>query len=161
MLPEPKIRSLSPKKLVGISTTMSLVHNTTGELWRNFMMRRSQIENKVDKYLYSLQNYSPSYFERFSPTNTFEKWAAVEVNNFDQIPDGMSGLELTGGLYAVFLYQGASSEGAKVFHYIFNVWLPQSGYLLDNRLHFELLGEKFKNNDPSSEEEFWIPVRAK
>jgi GrpB-like predicted nucleotidyltransferase (UPF0157 family) len=25
----------------------------------------------------------------------------------------------------------------------------------------ELLGEKYKNNDPSSEEEFWIPIKAK
>jgi predicted transcriptional regulator YdeE len=32
---------------------------------------------------------------------------------------------------------------------------------IDNRPHFEVLGDKYKNNDPSSEEEIWIPIRKK
>jgi len=32
---------------------------------------------------------------------------------------------------------------------------------LDNRPHFEVLGEKYKNGDPESEEEIWIPVKEK
>jgi AraC family transcriptional regulator len=39
--------------------------------------------------------------------------------------------------------------------------LPNSAYELDDREHFELLGEKYKNNDPNSEEEIWIPIRPK
>lgn len=27
--------------------------------------------------------------------------------------------------------------------------------------HFEVLGEKYKDNDPTSEEEIWIPIKAK
>lgn len=30
------------------------------------------------------------------------------------------------------------------------MWLPNSDYLLDDRPHFELLGDKYKNNDPNS-----------
>jgi AraC family transcriptional regulator len=37
--------------------------------------------------------------------------------------------------------------------------LPASGYELDDRPHFEILGERYKNNDPDSEEELWFPVR--
>jgi AraC family transcriptional regulator len=40
-------------------------------------------------------------------------------------------------------------------------WLPSSDYVLDNRPHFEILGEKYKINDPESEEKIWIPVRKK
>lgn len=40
-------------------------------------------------------------------------------------------------------------------------WLPASDYNLDNRPHFEVLGEKYKNNDPTSEEEIWIPIKLK
>jgi AraC family transcriptional regulator len=43
--------------------------------------------------------------------------------------------------------------------YIFNTWLPKSGYQLDRRPHFEILGEKYKNNNPDSEEEIWIPIQ--
>jgi AraC family transcriptional regulator len=43
--------------------------------------------------------------------------------------------------------------------YIFNTWLPQSNYQLAPRPHFEILGEKYKNNHPDSEEEIWIPIQ--
>lgn len=46
-----------------------------------------------------------------------------------------------------------------VFRNIFGVWLPASGYTLDRRPHFEVLGEKYKNADPNSEEEIWIPIK--
>jgi AraC family transcriptional regulator len=49
----------------------------------------------------------------------------------------------------------------KTFQYIFGTWLPNSEYVLDNRPHFEILGEKYKNDDPTSEEEIWIPIKAK
>jgi AraC family transcriptional regulator len=42
---------------------------------------------------------------------------------------------------------------------MFREWLPASGYELDDRPHFEILGERYKNNDPDSEEELWFPVR--
>jgi AraC family transcriptional regulator len=67
---------------------------------------------------------------------------------------------LSGGEYAVFDYKGSSNDSS-IFQYIFMNWLPNSGYNLDNRPHFEVLGEKYKNNDPTSEEEIWIPIRNK
>jgi len=71
------------------------------------------------------------------------------------------GIFLSSGLYAVFHYIG-SSTGISIFHQnIFNVWLPSSDYLLDDRPHFEILGEKYKNNDPLSEEDIWIPIKPK
>ena len=68
---------------------------------------------------------------------------------------------LPGGLYAVFLHKGAATTGPKTFQYIFGTWLPESDYSLDIRPHFEILGEKYKNDDPDSEEEIWIPIKPK
>jgi AraC family transcriptional regulator len=34
-------------------------------------------------------------------------------------------------------------------------------YFLDDRPHFEILGDKYKNGDPDSEEEIWIPIKQK
>jgi AraC family transcriptional regulator len=53
------------------------------------------------------------------------------------------------------------TTASKTFEYIFETWLPNSDYLVDNRLHFELLGEKYKNKDLDSEEEIWIPIQLK
>lgn len=107
-----------------------------------------------------MQIYPPLYYKQFRPNNEFEKWATVEVKSFEKIPNGMKSFILKGGLYAVFDYKGLSSDNS-IFQCIFSEWLPSSEYLVDNRLYFEVLGTKYKNNDPNSEEEIWIPIKEK
>jgi AraC family transcriptional regulator len=126
------------------------------------MPRRKEIRNKLNAELISVEIYDQNLdFKDFNPNTVFEKWAAVEVLAFEEIPENMETLTLTGGLYAVFLYKGAANECASTFRYIFGTWLPASGYSLDNRPHFEVMGEKYKGNDPASEEEIWIPIEPK
>jgi AraC family transcriptional regulator len=139
---------------------MSLADNKTGELWKSFMPRRREVTNNLTNDLISMQVYKPQHFADFKPTNEFEKWATVEVSDFENVPKEMDKFILPGGLYAVFDYKGSSTDSS-VFHYIFGTWLPNSDCLLDDRPHFEVLGEKYKNADPNSEEEIWIPVRKK
>jgi len=73
----------------------------------------------------------------------------------------METFTIPAGMYAVFLYKGTPAEFGPTFNYIFNTWLPGSAYEADDRPHFEVLGEKYKNNDPESEEEIWVPIRLK
>ncbi len=154
-----RIETLSETKLIGKHMTMSLSDNKTGELWRSFMLRRKEIQNNIGTTLYSMQVYDPSYFIHFDPNKIFEKWATIEVTDFETVPDGMETITLSSGLYAVFIHKGDASTGPQIFRYIFETWLPGSEYVLDHRPHFEKLGEKYKNNDPDSEEEIWIPVK--
>jgi AraC family transcriptional regulator len=157
MLPEIKI--LTEKKLIGLRLSMSFADNQTFRLWQSFMPRRKEIINNISVELISLQVYPPSFDFTFANlTIPFDKWAAVEVADFNSIPEEMESLILIGGLYAVFHYKGLSSD-TKIFRYIYGVWLPNSIYVLDNRLHFEILGEKYRNNDPASEETIWIPIK--
>lgn len=137
---------------------MSFLNNRTGELWRNFMPERKKITNSLTREVISLQIYKPNHFENFNPATEFEKWAAVEVPDFDNMPDNFETFILANGLYAVFDYKG-SSDDSSIFQYIFQTWLPASGYILDDRPHFEILGEKYKNQHPDSEEEIWIPIK--
>lgn len=157
---EPRIVTLKEKKLVGKRLVMSLSDNKTGELWRSFMPRRKEISNNLTSDLISMSRYKPSHFADFKLSNEFEKWAAVEVSDFDRVPNDMETIALPVGLYAVFNYKGSSTDDG-IFQFIFGVWLPKSAYLLDDRPHFEVLGERYKNADPDSEEEIWIPIRAK
>src|SRR5688572_13968251 len=101
----PKITQLSIKKLIGLNTIMSLANNKTAQLWKTFMPRRKEIENKLNSDLFSIQIYPAGYFDHFNPQNEFEKWAAVEVSDFDRIPVGMHGFTLSAGTYAVFNYK--------------------------------------------------------
>jgi AraC family transcriptional regulator len=157
----PKIETSTEKKLVGKSMTMSYADYKIGQLWGSFMPRRKEITNSVTNDLISMVVYPPTHFTNFKPTNEFERWAAVEVTNLDSVPEGMETFTLPSGLYAVFLYKGTSTDISNFYQHIFTVWIPNSDYVLDNRPHFEILGEKYKNNDPSSEEEIWIPIKMK
>ncbi|WP_026762929.1 GyrI-like domain-containing protein [Sediminibacterium salmoneum] len=155
----PRIEYLKEKKLVGKRLAMSLANNKTGELWQQFLPKRREISNHINNDLISMQVYAPTYFSDFKPSNEFEKWASVEVANFEKVPAAMETFTLAGGLYAVFDYKGSSNDPG-IFQFILGTWLPSSGYLLDDRPHFEVLGEKYKNNDPDSEEEIWIPIKT-
>jgi AraC family transcriptional regulator len=156
---QPRIEILKEKKLIGKSVQMSFSNNRTFELWRGFMPRGNEIKNSTGQDLYSIEFYDPEFFNNFNPEKEFEKWAAIEVPDFSIVPSGMETVTLTGGLCAVFLYIGPASQASALYQYIFREWLPNSEYLLDNRPHFALMGAKYKKEDPTSEEEIWIPIK--
>jgi AraC family transcriptional regulator len=158
---QPRIVTLNEKKLIGKRIKMSFSNNKTYELWRSFMPRKKDIRNVISSDLYSIEVYGRAFFDNFSPETEFEKWAAVEVTDFNTVPDDMESITLSGGLHAVFLYQGPASAASKLYQYILGTWLPGSDFLLDNRPHFALMGPKYKNEDPNSEEEIWIPIKRK
>lgn len=157
----PRIEIVSEKKLIGKRMMMSFATNKTGELWQSFMERRNEIKNTVAQELYSLQMYPPQFFEEFNLNIPFEKWALTEVSAYNDIPNGMESLILDPGRYAVFLYKGNATDAGPAFEYIFREWLPNSGYTLDERPHFEVLGKNYNNRNADSEEEIWIPIKNK
>jgi AraC family transcriptional regulator len=157
---EPRLVQLAEKKLVGKHLPMSLANNRTVELWQSFMPYKRNIRHVLGTDLYSLQVYDPAMdFKAFNLHTEFEKWALAEVSDFSDLPEGMEAFTLSGGLYAVFVHRGPDFE--PTFRKIFYEWLPASDYVLDARPHFELLGDKYKNGAPDSEEEVWVPVRRK
>lgn len=159
---KPSIEVFKETKLVGKNLKMSFSNDKTFELWKSFSPNRKKIENQVNANLFSVDIYPRSnFFEQFNINEEFEKWAAIEVNGFDQIPDEMETLIIPEGLYAVFQYKGKPSEAQATFQFIYGVWLPNSDYEMDNRPYFALMGEKYSGENPDSEEDFWIPIRAK
>lgn len=157
----PRIESLEEKKLVGKSMRMSLTENKSGLLWASFIPRLTEIENTISNDKFSLQVYEKNHFDNFNPNREFEKWALIEVSDFDNVPSELETFELSSGLYAVFVHKGDTKEFYKTSQYIYGVWLPNSEYVLDDRPHFEILGEKTRKDDSNSEEEVWIPIKSK
>ena len=156
---QPIITTITEKKLVGKRVTMSLVENKTPALWRSFLPHRKEIENSVSNYMISMSTYSEPVMLG-DLNQKFDKWAAVEVSDFWAVPDEMETFIVKGGLYAVFHYQGLSTDN-RIFIYIYGTWLPNSNYDLDHRPIFEILGDQYKNGDPNSEEDIYIPIRPK
>jgi AraC family transcriptional regulator len=159
---EPRIVMLQEKKLIGKRLMMSLENNRTPELWRGFMPYRKEIKNKVSNDLINMQVFDSSFdFKNFVTTTVFERWAAIEVTDFNYVPPKMETYVLKSGWYAVFHYAGLPENYMPTFQYIFHQWFPQSMYEVDQREHFEILGDKYKSNDATSEEDIWIPIKKK
>lgn len=159
---QPTIIKSSVRLLAGRKLQMSVACDRTVELWQSFMPRRNEIPPTAGKCLYSVQVFaSEKYFDQFSPEIEFEKWATVEVTEFTGIPLDMETLVVPEGVYAVFTYKGPANAALPFFQYIFQEWIPNSEYAVDNRPHLAVMGEKYRGNNPDSEEEIWVPIKMK
>ncbi len=158
---EPKIIEAEPKTLIGSRIETSLSENRTKELWQAFGPKIKLIKNRVNvSESWSVEIYEKAFDPRqFTPATTFEKWAAVEVSDFEDVPAGLEKLAIPRGKYAVFTFKGLHSEAVQFLGHIFGTWLPNSGYKLDDRPHFGIMGEKYHGPfDPESVEDFYIPI---
>lgn len=158
---EPEIKNLPEKSLAGICLEMSFMENKTQELWQNFMPRKHQIPNIIGSGLYSAEVYDSQFFKAFDPSKKFEKWAAVEVADLQNLPENMQSLMFPAGLYAVFIHKGPASKAPETYQHIYTTWVPTSDYELDERPHFAVMGANYDRNSPESEEEILIPIKKK
>ncbi len=132
------VEFLDEMKLVGVSSKMNLLNNKTHELCMSFMPRQKEIKNRVSNNLISMQVYEFDYFKHFKPENNFIKWAAVEVLDVNTLPNGFESFIIPKGNYAVFNPDSGKAENS-FLEKIFTQWLPNSGYAVDGRPHFEMI----------------------
>ncbi len=159
---ECRLEKLKETKVIGKGTAMNFSKNKTRELWQNFMPHVKKIKNRADENMYSIEIYGdPFFFENFDAEKKYEKWAAVKVQDFQSIPEPLEKLVIPAGEYVVFIYKGIPGDAEDTYRYIFRDWLPKSEFSLDDRPHLAIMGKKYKHNDPTSEEELWIPVKKK
>ena len=164
MLIDPKIIKIESKNLIGMSViTTPSDQEATGQLWKSFMPHKDKIKNVSNDNLYSVQIFPKhTNFKDFNAETPFQKWAAVEVNEIESIPEGMKALNLPKGEYAIFIHHGPSRNFPKTAQYIFGMWLPNSIYEFDHRPQFEIMGSDYKgHDDEDSQEEVWIPIKRK
>ena len=156
---KPEIRECAGKLLAGVCRRMSFVNDRTSEIWREFRAREKEVEGRVGNESYSVKVYDAGYsFADFDPAAEFDKWAAAEVSGASE---GFDRLEVPAGRYAVFIHKGIATDAPRTFGYILGEWLPNSGYELAHRPHFEVLPAGYNPFDPEAEEEIWIPVQEK
>ena len=154
----PKIKTCSEIKVIGLSskTKLNEPHNIL-ELWKEFMPRKHELKNIVSEELIALQIFNLQ--ENGEPEAEFDIWACAEVTGFNAIPQNMKSFSIPSGTYAVFLHKGMNA--GLTYQKIMTEWLPNSGYKIDNRPHFQIMGENYKNGSPDSEEDFYVPIKDK
>ena len=158
MTTTPTLVTTEAQFFLGKRRDMSFAKNGTHHLWSSFMPRRSEIKTAVGMEVYSIDRYPNGFFDAFDPRQEFERWATVKVSEDSPIPEGMELIKVPGGDYAVFHYQGRPSESPQFFQWVFNSWIPEAGFKVDDRPHIAVMGEKYKGEDPTSEEDIYIPI---
>lgn len=82
--------------------------------------------------------------------------AAIPVRSLERVPDGLVGMVLPESKYAVFAERAhgtvAGPEG-----YAYQIWLPRSGYVLNEEVGGDL--EIYHKGLDAAEWEIWIPIR--
>ena len=145
--------------MLGCSDQMSLAEDSTMELWQRFMPNKKQIRNLLCTEVYSVNIYPENVsFFNFTEQTVFTKWACTEVSAVDEIPEGMEVLMLEGGTYLVEEHKGPANEIHKTYDRIFTDIIPHANFSVDQRPHFEVLGEKYLGMHPDSKEDIWIPI---
>ncbi len=150
-----RIEIIESKKLIGFSILTSFQEDKTPIIWKKFMIKRNEIVNRISNQLFSLQIYP----ENFTPNQTFIKYALAEVSDFENISEEFETFELESGKYLVFNYKGKAENGLEIFRYIFQNFIPENQFEVDNRPHFEIFGDDYNPNSDSAEEEIWIPIK--
>ena len=89
----------------------------------------------------------------------FEYVAGVPVTEPDDIPEGFVVRQVPEHTYAVFAHQGDLASLGKTYQYIYETWLPQSGYQLAEKLDFEYYDDAFKDFAPDSVFYIYLPIK--
>jgi AraC family transcriptional regulator len=85
--------------------------------------------------------------------------AGNPVEKVADLPAGMTCWDVPTNTYAVF--EATLPTIGDTFGYIYNTWLPTSGYQQAAGPYFERYGETFNPDDPNSKLSIYIPVEKK
>ena len=90
---------------------------------------------------------------------TFEYMCGVEVDSFDRLPEGMGRMRVPAQRYAVFPVDGGPGALPAMWDYVFNDWLPRSGFVSAETPDFEVHGERIDPRTGDGEIEIWVGIR--
>ena len=94
-----------------------------------------------------------------APMGEFEYVAGLVVSKVEDLPEGFVVREVPSYQYAVFTHVGALTTLKDTYEYIYQTWLPQSGYQLAGNIDFEYYDQDFKDFAPDSRFYIYVPIK--
>lgn len=136
-----------------------LVRTTPGnpnmmQLWQDFGGQVQRVRGQANPGLFygAMHNYDMQ-------TGQFDYLAAVEVEAGQEAPEGMVVWQVPAQTYAVF--ETTLPEIGPAYEYIYGPWIAGADFERTDGPEFELYGEEFNPEDPSSKMHIYIPVQPK
>ena len=118
------------------------------QLWDKFVPRIDEIQHVAEPHV------SYGLMQSFDQMSRLDYMAGVSVETVDGLPEGMAQWNLPANTYAVF--ESTLATIGDTFGYIYNTWLPTSGYRPASSPYFERYGETFSPENPSLS--IYIPI---
>ena len=153
---EPRIEDKAAFKIVGLAGEFNQTTNSQiPELWRTFRPRCAAIKSVVEGRAFGLCVNMED--------DAFTYVAAVEVSDFDDVPDGLIGREIAAQTYAIFTVpltgkEPIGKELGRANRFIWKTWLPDSGYHFAQAPDFEYYDDRFDPRTLTGEIDLYIPV---
>ena len=157
---EPKIVTREEFVIAGFRKHTRNGFEAIGEAWFELKSTMDSIQRKNEHTMYGFEDYS----EEFSAEPlVFYYMAGVEVDKDTKLPEGMYRKVVPRAEYAVFTVNGNNANGeiGQAFRYIYNVWLPNSEYCLDEELllDFEYYDERWDCQLQTAQMDIFIPIK--
>jgi AraC family transcriptional regulator len=156
---EPKFIEKEAFKVIGVALNTTIIENENSQsipkFWGSFNQsgRAEEIPNRVypDTMLGMCADNKAD--------GAFTYLICSEVKSLDQVPEGMVARTIAGGRYAVFTSRGKIPDSIQTaWQYIFNTWLPQSGFDHSGTEDFELYDGRCANLE-DAEVDIYIPIK--
>jgi len=150
---EPKFVTKPAFDVIGLKYFGKNEHNEIAQMWDVFNARAKEIVNA---------DFSECYGVCGMPDeNGFEYVACTMIKAEAQPPAGMVARHVPTNTYAVFPHYGALNGLGKTYDYIYQTWLPQSGYELAGEYDMEMYNDEFKFGKDDSVMYILVPVKQK
>ena len=154
---QPTITNLDQIKLVGISKTLNSMLTAESNsyveiprLWIQFIEKKNDIQHRSS-------TVSTGYCLH-TDSNHINYLAAVEVKEFNDLPEGLITQTIPGGKHAVFTHFGKLDHLKKTINYIYTKGLPQAGLRQRAEYHLEVYDHRFNPALDTSEFTIYIPI---
>ena len=149
----PVIDEVDEIKVIGIDCFTTIKEEQFGnpvipKLWKSFIPRKHEIKNIINPDV----DYGICINDDLSKKLGYS--ACCEVGSLTDIPSGMTGRLINPRIVAIFRHLGTDTKIYDSMRYIFGVWLPESGYELedgfdmitkfDHRFHGDCEDSEFK-----------------
>ena len=159
---KPEIVELKSMLICGMVYEGKNLNGEIGDLWREFSKRQHEIVSAKDNMKsYGICEPVEENVENLDleEPNNFKYLAGVEVEDKNNLPEGMSVWEVTHSKYAIFTHIGTVEELGDTYKGIYSKWLPESGYEAVYEYDFELYDKDFKPNQKESKMYIYVPVK--
>ncbi len=155
----PEIIELKERLFIGAKTTYCGIESDKNnvaqklpKLWSEFLPRLEEIRHSVSSTCYGIIQ------ETEGVADELNYYAATEITEVSEIPNGLEVVKLPAQKYARFTHKGEVKNLDMTVSYIYSTWLANSEFAYANEADLEVYGSAYHPTSDQSEIYYCIPV---